>query len=53
MAPGREAPIRRRGQSMSLNNEGDMVELLDAKGRVVDRMVYGKVREGEVVQRTQ
>jgi exonuclease III len=51
MVPGKETPIRRRGQAMALNNEGDMVELLDPKGTVIDRMTYGKVQEGEVVKR--
>jgi exonuclease III len=51
MAPGKEKPIRRGGQSMALNNDGDMVELLDPKGRVIDRMTYAKVEQGEVVKR--
>jgi hypothetical protein len=51
MAAGKEMPIRRGGEAMALNNDGDIVELIDPKGKIIDRMPYGKVREGEVVKR--
>lgn len=47
--PGDQKTIRRNGQPMGLNNAGDTVELVDAKGSVVDKVVYSQVREGEEV----
>jgi len=50
LAPGAQATVVRLGQRMSLNNDGDTVELLDASGVVVQRVSYGRVGEGEVVE---
>ncbi len=49
LAPGAQATVVRLGQRMSLNNDGDTVELIDASGVVVQRVSYGRVGEGEVV----
>lgn len=50
LAPGAQATVVRLGQRMSLNNDGDTVELIDASGVVVQRVSYGRVGEGEVVE---
>lgn len=47
--PGDEKTIQRKGQSMGLNNTGDTVELVDSKEKVVDKVVYSQVKEGEEV----
>lgn len=47
--PGQEKTITRNGQPMSLNNDGDTIELLDTNGKAVDTVTYGPVDEGEVV----
>jgi exonuclease III len=46
ISAGEEKSIRRKGQSMDLNNSGDTVELLDPSGAVVDSLTYGAVRMG-------
>ncbi len=51
LAPGQTLTIVRHGMSMSLNNGGDTIELLDTARAVVDRVEYGRVREGEEVRR--
>lgn len=50
LAPGAHATVVRLGQRMSLNNDGDTVELIDASGAVVQRVSYGRVGEGEAVE---
>ena len=47
--PGTQKKITRNGQAMSLNNDGDTIELLDPNENVVDTVTYGPVDEDEVV----
>ena len=42
--------IKRNGQPMSLNNNGDTIELLDPNENVVQVLRYGQVRENEEVR---
>ncbi|TKJ34600.1 MAG: hypothetical protein CEE38_17145 [Planctomycetes bacterium B3_Pla] len=49
--PGAEKTITRHGQPMSLNNDGDTIDLIDPDGDVVDSVTYGPVDEDEVVIR--
>lgn len=44
--PGELKSIIRAGQPMSLNNDGDVIELVMPDGRVADTGRYGKVAEG-------
>ena len=46
---GMEKTIYRNGKPMTLNNNGDTVELIDPAGRVVQSVNYSRVDEGEVV----
>lgn len=46
---GQQLLITRSGQPMSLNNDGDSVELVDAMGTVVDSGHYDNAAEGQVV----
>jgi hypothetical protein len=50
IAAGNSKTITRQGQAMSLNNDGDTIELLDRNKKSKDKITYGKVKEGEVVQ---
>lgn len=47
---GQELAVKRLGQLMSLNNDGDTVELIDPSGTVVDGGHYDHTAEGEVIQ---
>lgn len=49
LQPGEVKTLRRNGQPMALNNQGDTVDLLDAAGAVVHSVSYGKVEEGELI----
>jgi Lamin Tail Domain len=49
LAPGAEVSIKRNGQSMSLNNNGDTVELVAPDGTVVQTASYGKATAGQEV----
>ncbi|MEI9850102.1 MAG: CehA/McbA family metallohydrolase [Sphingomonas sp.] len=49
LPPGQEITIRREGQEMALNNDGDTVELLDASGAVVQSFAYANVSQGQAV----
>lgn len=49
LQPGEEKTIRRQGQAMALNNQGDTIDVLDAAGTVVQTVTYGAVQEGEAV----
>ena len=49
VASGATITIQRNGMSMSLNNSGDTVELLDTDGNVVDVVSYGSVSENQWV----
>jgi hypothetical protein len=46
IAPGQTVTGRRNGQVMSLNNDGDVIELVTAAGTVVDTVRYGSAAEG-------
>lgn len=49
LPPGQEVTVRRDGQEMALNNDGDTVELLDASGAVLQRFTYAKAGEDQLV----
>jgi len=49
LAARAEQTLTRAGQPLSLNNGGDTVELLDAKGMVVQTFTYPKVQVNQVV----
>jgi hypothetical protein len=46
---GQEKTIKRIGQPMSLNNDGDTIELVNHLGRTVQTVTYDPVGEGDVV----
>lgn len=46
IAPGELVNFRRERQQMSLNNDGDTVELVAADGTVIDSVRYGRAVEG-------
>jgi endonuclease/exonuclease/phosphatase family metal-dependent hydrolase len=48
--PGEEKTIRRKGQKMSLNNDGDTIELVDPSGKVVQTVTYSRAEEGELIK---
>jgi hypothetical protein len=50
LAPGQEATIRRGGMPMSLDNDGDTVELLDPTGRLVDAITYLHTQPGVPIE---
>jgi len=50
VAPGQSMTIRREGMAMSLENDGDTVELLDPAGRVVDALTYLRSRPGVEIE---
>jgi competence protein ComEC len=50
LAAGREATIRRSGMPMSLDNDGDTVELLDPTGKLVDAMTYLQTQPGVAIE---
>lgn len=52
LQPGEEKTIKRQGQPMALNNDGDTIELCKPDGTVVDTVQYGSVEEGEVITRS-
>ena len=49
VSSGQSLTIRRLGQPMSLNNNGDLIELVDGGGRVIDRVTYGRASEGQAL----
>jgi len=49
LQPGQEKTIKRNGQPMALNNQGDTIGLVNAGGQVVQSVTYPAVQEGEVV----
>jgi competence protein ComEC len=50
LGAGQEATIRRGGMPMSLDNDGDTIELLDPTGKLVDAMTYLQTRPGVAVE---
>ncbi|MEG3153262.1 lamin tail domain-containing protein, partial [Sphingomonas sp. ZT3P38] len=50
IAPGASKTLVRAGQTMSLNNGGDEVELVAPDGSVVQSIAYGRVSVDEVVR---
>ena len=50
LAAGQEATIRRGGMPMSLDNDGDTVELLDPSGKLVDAMTYLQAQPGAAIE---
>lgn len=45
--PGQRIEFRQNGQPMSLNNNGDTIELVDPTGMTVDEVVYTSTVQGE------
>ena len=50
IASGQTATIRRGGMAMSLENDGDTVELLDPSGRVADALTYLRSQPGVEIE---
>ena len=50
MASSESKTIRRNGQNMSLNNNGDHITLLDGGGTPRDNFTYPSAQEGERIQ---
>jgi len=50
LQPGQESTIRRGGMAMSLDNDGDTVELLDPTGQLVDAMTYLQTQPGVEIE---
>jgi beta-lactamase superfamily II metal-dependent hydrolase len=50
LGAGQETTIRRSGMAMSLDNDGDTVELLDPTGQLVDAMTYLQTQPGVEVE---
>jgi competence protein ComEC len=50
LAPGQQATITRSGMPMSLDNDGDTVELLDPTGRLVDAITYLHTQPGVPIE---
>lgn len=48
--PGGEVTITRNGQPASLNNDGEVIELLDPSGATVDRLEYELAAEGQLLR---
>lgn len=46
---GKDVTIKRSGQPMSLNNDGDTIELVNPSGASVQTVEYGSVSTGQVV----
>jgi len=46
---GQSKTIKRHGQTISLNNDGDTIDLVDLNGAVVHTVTHSGVQEGEVV----
>jgi len=47
--PNEEKTIKRNGQEMALNNNGDTIDLLDPNGNVVHSVTYARAEEGEII----
>jgi len=50
LQPGEQKTIRRNGQPMAMNNDGDTIQLVDPSGKVVDSVTYGPVGRGQYVR---
>lgn len=48
--PDQTVPVTRLGRAMSLNNDGDTVELVEPGGTVVHSIAYGRTAEGVVLE---
>jgi hypothetical protein len=46
---GQKLAFKRLGQAMSLNNDGDVIELVNKSGTVVDSVSYGHAAPGQVI----
>jgi hypothetical protein len=51
LAPGQARTFRRNGQSMSLNNAGDEITLLDTAQAVRDSLAYTSSQQAVVIRR--
>jgi hypothetical protein len=49
LQPGQERTIRRNGQPMAMNNNGDTIDLLDPSGAVIQTVTYGRVDDEDEV----
>jgi len=47
---GQEKTIKRKGQSMALNNRGDTIALVDPFGQIIHSVTYASAEEGEVIE---
>lgn len=49
ITPNQEKQIKRRGQLMALNNNGDTVDLINLSGTVVQTVTYARADEDEII----
>lgn len=49
LQPGQEKTIKRKGQPMAMNNNGDTIDLVNPTGEVVQTVTYSRAEEGEIV----
>ena len=49
LQPNQEKTIRRNGQPMSLNNNGDTIDLLDSINKILKTVTYRHIDEDEAV----
>lgn len=47
LQPGEQQQIRREGQEMALNNDGDTVELVSPQGEIIDTVAYDRAAPGQ------
>src|SRR5262245_17459129 len=53
LQPGQQKSIKRNGQAMAMNNNGDTIELLNPSGLVIQTVTYQKVKkEKSLLRRT-
>jgi hypothetical protein len=50
LGAGQETTIRRNGMPMSLDNDGDTVELLDPTGKLADALTYLQTQPGVEIE---
>ena len=49
LSSNEQKTIKRSGQEMALNNDGDTVDLIDPNGKVVHTVTYARAEEGEII----
>ncbi len=49
LQPGEKKEIKRNGQKMTLNNNGDTINLLNSQGEIIDSLTYSQAKLGEYI----